>query len=414
MTGESGPKQPARFVVVGIGADGWSGLSARARAALDEATTVYGSARQLDLVAEHLTADTVPWRSPMSEHLREVLRDSSAHGTIHVLASGDPMFHGIGSTIVRQVGRDRVTIVPAPSSVSLAAAELGWDLASTTIVSTVTAPASAVVPELGDGIRLLVLSRDGSTPAEIAELCRAHGYGWTTMSVLENLGAATQAVRTGLARSWDDRPCAPLNITALDCVGPSSSHCPGLPDEAYEHDGQLTKQTVRALSVSALAPAAGQLLWDVGAGAGSIGIEWLRCTRDGRAVAFEADRLRAAALRRNAEKLGVGHRLTLAGAVPEALAGAADPDAVFLGGGVDRDVLDTAWDALMPGGRIVGNAVAIETQHLFIDAQERYGGSLTRLSVERAAPLGRLTAWRPALPIVQWVAVKDDAAREDT
>ncbi|WP_040517758.1 bifunctional cobalt-precorrin-7 (C(5))-methyltransferase/cobalt-precorrin-6B (C(15))-methyltransferase [Gordonia neofelifaecis] len=402
-----------RFVVVGIGADGWPGLSGRARDALADAAVVYGSARQVSLIDGHVAGRAVPWTSPMSDHLRDVLADRT-EPVVHVLASGDPMFHGIGTTIVNAVGRDRVTVISAPSSVSLAAAELGWDLATTVVVSTVTAPPEAVVPELGDGVRLLVLSRDGSTPAALAALCDDHGFGRTGVTVLENLGGGGQAMRSGTASEWDRTPCAPLNIVALDCRGPSASRAPGLPDGVYVSDGQLTKQTVRALTVSALRPAAGQLLWDVGAGSGSIGIEWLRATRDGRVVAFEADRDRAVTVRRNAERLGVGHRLTLAGSVPQAFAAAPSPDTVFLGGGADRTVLDDAWRALAPGGLIVGNAVAIETQQLFVDAHARLGGSLTRISVERAAPLGTMSAWRPALPIIQWAAVKDAATQEDS
>ncbi|WP_347958028.1 precorrin-6y C5,15-methyltransferase (decarboxylating) subunit CbiE [Gordonia aichiensis] len=424
MTGRFVPAGfvPARFVIVGIGADGWDGLAGRARTALLEANTVYGSARQLALLDDAVTADRIAWRSPMSAHLRELLTDHSPADdsptgeapTIHVLASGDPMFHGVGSSIVKAVGRDRVTVIPAPSSISLAAAELGWDLAGTRIVSAVTAPPEAVVPELSDGVRILVLSRDGSTPAALARICRDHGFGWTTITVLANLGGPDQHLRDGLARTWDDAPSAPLNVVALDCVGPARSSAPGLPDDDFENDGQLTKVTVRALTVSALRPAPGQLMWDVGAGSGSVGIEWLRASREGRVIAFEADAGRAAALVRNADRHGVGHRLTLAGPVPASLAQAPDPDTVFLGGGVDADVLDAAWGALLPGGRLVGNAVAVETQELFVAAHRRLGGTLTRLAPEHHAALGRLHAWRPALPIIQWVAVKPAAAQEDS
>ncbi|GAC78313.1 precorrin-6Y C5,15-methyltransferase (decarboxylating) [Gordonia malaquae] len=398
-----------RFVVVGMGADGWESLSSTARRSLEAATDVYGSARQLDLLPADLTAVRTPWRSPMSEHLASLAATIGGADVVHVLASGDPMFHGVGASLVRLVGPDRVTVHSSPSSVSLAAARLGWDLASTMVVSLVTAPVETLALNFTDGARLLVLSRDGSTPAQVAELLRSLGFGSSEMTVLGDLGGAAEHVVTGRADVWNDGAPA-LNVVAVDCVGPAVSRAPGLPDSHFANDGQLTKQPIRALTVSALAPAEGRLLWDVGAGSGSIGIEWLRQLRTGRVVAFESDTDRAAVATANACRHGVGDRYEMRGAAPASLDGAPTPDAVFIGGGMTADVLDAAWSALCVGGRIVANAVTIETERLLVEAAGARGGDLIRVSVERAAPLGRSTAWRPALPIVQWTAVKESGA----
>ncbi len=399
------------FVVVGIGADGWAGLTDRARDELRSATVVYGSTRQLELLPE-LDATTVAWRSPMSEHLQQVLSGSSdspaSDATVHVLASGDPMFHGVGSTIVNAVGRNRVRVLPTVSSASLACAQLGWDLSRTQVISTLRDDADVVVPALTDGRQILVLSRGAQTPAAIAEVLARTGFGWSTMTVLEQLGGPGQRIIESVARSYRPEPHDALNIVAIDCVGPRTTRLPGLPDDAYEHDGQLTKSAVRALTVTALAPGGRALLWDVGSGSGSVAIEWLRADSDGTAIAFEHDDVRAARLARNAARHGVAGSLTVRGAAPESLRDAPDPDAIFIGGGLDDEVLAAAWRALLPGGRLVANAVAVQSQSLLVEWHSRLGGLLRRFSIETVEPLGSMTTWRPALPIVQWVVTRTD------
>lgn len=400
-----------RFVVVGIGADGWDGLGGRARRELDGATVIYGSARQLALVPDTVGAERIAWRSPMSEHLAEVVAAGDERAVVHILASGDPMFHGLGSTVMKAVGRDRVTVLPSPSSISLAAAHLGWDLSDRApepveVVSLVTGDVDELVPVLTDGARLLVLSRDGNSPARVAELLREKGFGWSSMTVLAELGGPAEATFDGVARSWELAEAPALNVVAVQCVGPVISKAPGRRDDDYENDGQLTKQTVRAVTVSALAPAEGQLLWDVGAGSGSVAIEWLRLTRTGRAIAFEADAVRAGRIAENARAHGVAGRLTVAGAVPAALSAAPDPDVIFVGGGLDASVLDECLAVLETGGRLVANAVTLETEQLLVAAHAEHGGILTRLGVESAGALGTMTAWRPALPVVQWVVTR--------
>ncbi len=393
-----------RFVVVGIGADGWEGLGARARTELTRARVVYGSQRQLQLIPDG-PAQRRAWTSPMSQHLRQVL-NSDAEDDIHILASGDPMFHGVGTTIVRAVGAERVHVIPAVSSASLACARLGWDLADTTILTTVTRDVDTVAAALTDGLDLLVLSRDETTPAAIAGLLNDNGFGWSSVTVLEQLGGPDERVVRGVARTWVEPPGDPLNIVAISCVGPRRSTAPGLPDDAFDHDGQITKQPIRALTVSALAPSYRQLLWDIGSGSGSVAIEWLHAAPTGRVVAFERDIARTDRLLSNARTHAVADRLTVRGAAPDACTDAPPPDSVFIGGGLSDDVLTAAWTALMTQGRLVANAVTLENQTLLADWYARHGGSLRRFGIETAAPLGTMTTWRPSLPIVQWVVDK--------
>lgn len=397
----------ADVVVVGIGADGWRSLSSIAQSELSEALVVYGSTRQLALLPDDVVGATrVPWHSPMSAHLAE-LAASELDAPIHVLASGDPMFHGVGTSLVRAFGAERVRVISHPSSATLAAARLGWDLARTQVVSLVTASVDTLTAHLTDGAALLILSRDATTPADVADLVADSGFGASPFTVLSDLGADTERVHAGRADTWTGAPSA-LNVIAVDCVGPARSRAPGLDDDDFVHRGQITKRPMRALTVSALRPAEGQTLWDVGAGAGSIGVEWLRLTTTGRVVAFESDAERAADVVENARRHGVVDRLDLRGAAPAALTGAPKPDTVFIGGGMTTEALGIAWNALESGGRIVANAVTLETERLVVDAAGRWGGDLMRVSVERATPLGRSTAWRPALPIVQWTAVKTE------
>ncbi|GAC70275.1 bifunctional cobalt-precorrin-7 (C(5))-methyltransferase/cobalt-precorrin-6B (C(15))-methyltransferase [Gordonia soli] len=400
----SGPAAP-EFVVVGVGADGWAGLTIPAQNELTRASVIYGSPRQIDLLPL-LSADTRTWRSPMSAHLSEVLASPRGDHPIHILASGDPMFHGVGSSIVRAVGRDRVRVLPAVSSASLACALLGWDLARVEVVSLVTAEPEAIAPRLADGRDLLILSRDAATPAAVAAVLRSNGFGWSSMSVLEQLGGDRQRVVEGVARSWAHPVGDALNVIAIGCVGPRAGVMPGLDDDAFRHDGQITKQAFRALSVSALRPGGPQVLWDIGSGSGSVGIEWARADQHGRVIAFEASDERRDMLRDNSRRHGVDNRVSVRGAAPEAFDEAPDPDTVFIGGGLTDEVFDGAWSALLEGGRLVVNAVTLETQALVIDGYHRHGGMLRRIGIETAAALGTMTTWRPALPIVQWVVDK--------
>ncbi|MBB2934295.1 precorrin-6Y C5,15-methyltransferase (decarboxylating) [Amycolatopsis bartoniae] len=386
------------IVVVGIGADGWAGLPEPARAELTACDVLFGSARQLDLVPLDLPKH--PWPSPLLPALEELLSGHEGR-RFGVLASGDPLLSGIGTTLVKRFGD--VRIVPAVSSVTLARARLGWSAEETEVVSVVGRNVHRVTRALAPGARVLVLSSDASTPAAIAELLTQRGFGESKLTVLEQLGGAERRV-DGVARTWstnvDARIVDPLNVVAIDCSGIGLSTMPGLPDETFEHDGQLTKRDLRASALARLGPVPGQLLWDVGAGAGSVAIEWSRAHPRNRAIAVERDSERAARIGRNAERLGVPDLRVVTGAAPEALEGLPAPDAVFLGGGLSA--LDVCREALRPGGRLVAHAVTLESEQVLADAYRQHGGELVRLAVEHAAPLGRFTGWTPARTVTQW------------
>ncbi|WP_214412255.1 precorrin-6y C5,15-methyltransferase (decarboxylating) subunit CbiE [Sphaerisporangium fuscum] len=396
-------------MVVGIGADGWAGLPVDAQKEIAAAEVLMGSVRQLALVPD-TGAERIAWPSPLLPALRGLLAEHRDR-TVCVLASGDPMFHGIGTTLARILGPGRVRVLPHPSSVSLACARLGWPVEDTTVVSLVGRPPDLLNRILQPARRAVVLSADAGTPRRIAELLVAKGYGGSAMTVLQRLGGPDERITTGHASSrWPDLD--PLNVVAVEFradagVVPLSSVA-GLPDEAFEHDGQLTKREVRAVTMSRLAPRPGELLWDVGAGAGSIGIEWMRADPACRAVAVESRPERAARIRRNAAALGVPGLEVVTGSAPAALAGLQRPDAIFIGGGCTADgMVETCVNALSPGGRLVVNAVTVESEAVVAAWHARLGGDLLRIAVHRAGPVGGYTAWHPAMPVTIWTAVRE-------
>jgi precorrin-6Y C5,15-methyltransferase (decarboxylating) len=400
------PEHPATVTVVGIGADGWPGLGGTSIAALTSADVVFGSPRQLDLLPASVGADRVAWPSPLLPALPGLL-ETHRDRRLAVLASGDPMFHGIGATLVRLVGADRVRVLPHPSSVSLAAARLGWPLADTDVASLVTAPVETLHPLVNPGRRILVLSAGAETPARVAALLRERGYAGARLTVLEQLGGPGERTVTGTAGDWAAVDADPLNVVAVDCgSGPATSLVPGLPDAAYRSDGQLTKREVRAVTLAALAPAPGELLWDVGAGSGSIAIEWMRAHRTCRAVAVESHAERAATVRANAAALGVPGLRVVEGRAPGALAGLPTPTAVFIGGGVTRDgVVEACLASLPAGGRLVANAVTVESEAVLAAWYAKLGGELTRIAVQRGSPVGGFTGWRAMMPVTIWSVV---------
>ncbi|MCZ4560272.1 precorrin-6y C5,15-methyltransferase (decarboxylating) subunit CbiE [Rhodococcus sp. IEGM 1401] len=401
---------PTPIVVVGIGADGWDGLPLASRRAVEQADVVFGSARQVAGVQEHCS-ETRTWPSPLVPNLRPMI-DACTGSRVCVLASGDPMFHGIGVTLAREFGADRLRMYPAPSSVSLACARLGWALHHTTTVSLVNSPAETVLPELADGRRILVLSRGSSTPGEIALVLSANGFGASEMTVLEQLGGPAERVARGIAGESTFEGVDPLNVVALLCVrdpdAARHTRIPGLADSAYTGDGQMTKREVRALTLSALAPVPGELLWDIGGGSGTIAIEWMRTDESCRAVTFESSQVRREQIETNARLLGVPS-LVVHGGAPESFAAVSDavPDAVFIGGGLTgADMLEACWDAVRTGGRVVANSVTAESDSLLLTAAAKYGGELRRFQIYRGEPLGAFTTWRPQLPVTQWSATK--------
>ncbi|HEY6310438.1 MAG TPA: precorrin-6y C5,15-methyltransferase (decarboxylating) subunit CbiE [Streptosporangiaceae bacterium] len=396
--------------VVGIGADGWAGLSPRSRAAIEQADVLVGSPRQLSLLPEAVAGRRIPLPSPLLPGLPELIA-AHAGSALVVLASGDPMFYGIGSTLVRVLGT--VVVLPHPSSVSVAAARLGWPLDDVDVVSLVGRPRELLHPLLQPGRRVLALTAETTAATSIQALLSARGFGTSPVTVLGDLGSEQEVVAPA-----DGRPHSRLAIIAIECRLDAGAaplpRVPGLPDDAFEQDGQITKHEVRALALAALVPVPGQLLWDVGAGSGSVGIEWMRVHPASRAIAVEPRADRRDRVARNAAALGVPGLVVVAGSAPEGLSGLPRPDAVFIGGGVTAGgVVDACWDALPAGGRLVANAVTIEGQCALSYWRDRLGGALTRISLERADGLGTFTTWRPALPVVQW-SVRKASVREDT
>ncbi|MEU6619399.1 precorrin-6y C5,15-methyltransferase (decarboxylating) subunit CbiE [Streptomyces litmocidini] len=397
--------------VVGIGADGWDGLPGTARRALRAAEVLLGAPRQLGLLPEdECPGERIAWPSPLRPAVPGLL---AAHRgrAIAVLASGDPSFYGIARTLAETVGADHLRVHPHPSSVSYACARLGWPLEAVETLSVVARPLAALSAALHEGRRLLVLSEGADTAARVAELLRTTGWGGTRVRVLEQLGGPAERILDGTAADWPHERTDPLNVLALDCARDPGTlrlgAVPGLPDEAYEHDGQLTKRYVRAATLAALAPAPGELLWDVGGGSGSIGVEWMRTHRSCRAVAVERSPERAARITRNAETLGVPGLRVVTGPAPASLTGLPTPDAIFIGGGLTAPgLLDACWEALPSGGRLVANTVTLESEALLARWYGRHGGELVRLAVSTAVPVGGFTGWRQAMPVTQWSVTK--------
>jgi precorrin-6Y C5,15-methyltransferase (decarboxylating) len=397
---------PPRITVVGIGADGWPGVPERLRGLVLAADTVLGGPRHLAMLPRAPGQRRRAWPSPLREGLPDLLASLEGRAVV-ALASGDPLVSGIGSTLIDLLGADAVRVEPAVSSVALARARMGWPAEGSTVLSLVGRDPHLLMRDLAPGRRVLVLSSDAATPGTVAALLVGAGYGGSRMTVLGDLGADAESRSGSTARDWLGSPpeeVPRLHVLALELSGPAGRGLvAGLPDDAFEHDGQLTKRDLRASALARLAPSPGQHLWDVGAGAGSVGVEWMRAHPSCTATAVEADAGRAERIGRNADRLGVPGLRVVAGRAPDALEGLAPPDAVFVGGGATRPgVLDACLEALGPGGRLVVHGVTLETERLLADAYRRHGGELTRIAVETAAPIGAFTGWSPARTVTQW------------
>jgi precorrin-6Y C5,15-methyltransferase (decarboxylating) len=397
------------LTIAGIGEDGLAGLGAAAQAAIAEAELLIGGERHLALVPQRPGQERRSWPSPFAGAY--ALLRAERGRRVCVLASGDPMCFGIGSRLAAEYPADELRILPAVSSLSLAAARIGWALQEVRVLPAHKRSLARLALHLAPGVRLLVLSADGATPAQIAALLRERGFGASRMILLERLGGAAERRLEGTAGAWTSTECAALNLVAIECRAATGqqplSRRAGLPDDAYQHDGQLTKRDVRAATLARLAPQPGELLWDIGAGCGSIGIEWMRAEASCRAIAIEPERERRALIAHNAERLGVPELSLVAGRAPGALAQLPAPDAIFIGGGLTAEgVTEHCWQALRPGGRLVANGVTLQTEAALIALRARIGGELTRLSVAQAAPLGGFDGWRPAMPVTLLAAVK--------
>jgi precorrin-6Y C5,15-methyltransferase (decarboxylating) len=394
--------------IIGIGEDGRDGLSLAARTLLSQAAFVVGGARHLALAAP-VAGDTLAWPTPIGDAVPAIL---ARRGTpVCVLASGDPFLYGVGTMLAAHVPPDEFICIPAPSSFSLAAARLGWSLQGCRLVSVHGRDLMRLVPHLQPRAKILCLSWDETTPARIAALLTGRGFGASQLHVLEALGGPRAGTATAQAATFALPPGNPLNIVAIEVEADASARIvslgAGLPDDWFEHDGQITKREVRAMTLAALAPRRGDHLWDIGAGSGSVSIEWALLDPANRATAIEAHPDRAARIARNAASFGVPDIAIVTGRAPEALAGLPPPNAIFIGGGAGSGALvDQAYAALLPGGRLVVNAITIETQALLIRQFGDRGGDLTSIAVARADKVGGFHGWRPAMPITQWAVTK--------
>lgn len=412
MTNERATCTASRWLsIVGIGEDGVEGLSPVAQRLIASAELVVGGKRHLGLADGLIHGRRLAWPSPIGDAVPEIEKHRGR--PVVVLASGDPFHYGVGDLLQRSIPADEVLCLPHSSAFSLAAARLGWSLQDVALVSLHGRALEGIVRHLQPGARIIALSWDGDTPSKLARLLAERGMGGSALTVLEAMGGPRERLRRTTAAAFDLADVAPLNTIALEVAASPEATvlglAPGLDDALFEHDGQLTKREVRAATLSALAPRQGELLWDVGLGAGSVAIEWLLRHPSLKAIGIEERPERAARAARNAAKLGTPDLAIVQKRAPKAFEGLPPPDAVFIGGGLsDPGLFDAAWSALRPGGRLVANAVSLQSEGRLIELFQRHGGELVRLEVARAgkAGSGGVFVWRPAAPIIQWRARK--------
>ncbi|WP_209833609.1 precorrin-6y C5,15-methyltransferase (decarboxylating) subunit CbiE [Ruegeria sp. HKCCE3926] len=389
------------LTVLGLGEDGFDGLSPSGRQVLDRAEVIMGPPRHLSLLRE-TGAERVEWPVPFSEGL-PILKGLRGRQTV-VLASGDPFWFGAGSVIARNFDAGEWTALPGQSTFSLAAARLGWPLESTLTFGLHAAPLTRLRPHLAPGAHAILLLRDGKAVAELARYLTETGFADSALHVMQALGGPRENIRTvtlteALLGTFDHPVCVGLEVSG---AGPALSKASGKPDHIFETDGQITKRPIRALTLSALAPQRGEHLWDIGGGTGSISIEWLMCDPTLSATCFEPRADRAERIRRNADTLGQDRLNVVHGTAPEALSGVDLPDAVFIGGGLSANLLAWLRDALPKGTRLVANAVTLESEALLARWHEDLGGDLLRIELAQSAPLGPRRGWKSAYPVVQW------------
>jgi len=396
------------ITIVGIGEDGLDGLGKRARDVIADAEVFVGGDRHLEFVAD-CDAERVSWGKDF-DHGVAAIRKHEGHRVV-VLASGDPMHFGVGSTLSRRFGIDALEVIPAPGAFSLAAARLGWSLPDVTCLTVHGRSLETVNLYLRPGGRLIVLSWDGTTAGKLAALLTAKGFGDSTLGVLEHMGGTDENKITATASAWVQAETAALNTIAVDLVaGPDAvywSRAAGLPEAAYKHDNMITKREVRAVTLAALAPLAGETLWDVGAGNGSVAIEWLRLEPLAKAIAIEKTPARAENARFNALELGTPRLQVIEATAPDAFGDLdGDPDAIFAGGGLSADLLAACWHRLKPGGRLVANAVTLEGRAALMAQREAAGGELVQIAISREGAVGPRSALKPLMEVWQLRAHK--------
>ncbi|MBW3095746.1 precorrin-6y C5,15-methyltransferase (decarboxylating) subunit CbiE [Pseudohoeflea coraliihabitans] len=401
------------LTILGIGDDGLDSLTPPARTLFEQARTIIAPQRVLEKI-DCGDREVIAWTFGVKETIALL---KARRGTpVTVLATGDPMHFGIGATLLRNLQATEMRVLPSPSAFSLAAARLGWPLQEVAAISLHGRSVHALAAQLFPGQRILALTSTGRTVHEAAALLRQHGYGRSALSVLEHMGGrAERCLRLTAAELDETERFADFNTLAIECLADAGSvpvgAVPGLPDQLFEHDGQLTKREIRAVTLAHLAPRPAALLWDIGAGCGSVAIEWMRAAPGARAIAIEQKSERRALIAANALALGVPTLDIREGRAPEALAGLAPPDAVFIGGGLsDAALFDALWPVLKAGGRLVANAVTVEGEARLIALQAAHGGELVRMQISRAEPVGRFHGWKPLMPVTLWSVRKEAAA----
>lgn len=397
--------------VVGIGEDGFSGLGNIARSLVDQASILVGGRRHLAMLSNNDNREKLVWGSPIQHTVEEIIRRRPK--SVCVLASGDPMCFGIGVTLTRFIDISEMTIIPAPSAFSLACARLGWSLTDVETFSLCGRPVELANSYFYPGTKLLILSADKHTPGIIAEKLTKSGFCESKITILERMGGVDERIVTGIASQSGANftDIADLNTIAVECIADVGvtglSRLAGLPDNAYHHDGQLTKREVRAVTLAVLAPKPGELLWDVGAGCGSISIEWMRSHQKCRAIAIEQSTSRLQYISDNAANLGTPYIDIIQGKAPDALQNLSAPNVIFIGGGVTSEgVLETCWQALPKNGRLVANVVTIEGEQKLFEWYQKVGGELSRIAIQRAEPIGKFMGWKAMAPVTQWSVIK--------
>lgn len=392
------------LTIVGLSEDGPEGLSPASRKALDEAEVVVGAERHLSLLP-NLSGEIITWPVPFADGI-PLLLQNRGRKTV-ALASGDPFWHGAGTSLTKHLDRGEWQTLPAPSTMSLAAAALGWPLESTTTLGLHATPFARLRPHLANGTRAIVTLRDGEAVPTFAAWLTEIGFGASTLHVLEALGGPRQRIRETRAEAFDLSTIQHPVCVAIDAVGgPALTSVGGKEDAFFDNDGQITKRPVRALTLSALAPLPGEHLWDIGGGSGSIAIEWLLAHATTEATSVEIDPTRAKRISQNAANLGADRLTVVSGAAPNALDGLPTPDAVFIGGGISEEMLQAVWTALPESARLVANAVTLEAEVLLANWQADKGGNLLRIELAQSKPLGRKRGWKSSYPIVQWSVQK--------
>ncbi len=401
------PDTPAPWLhIVGIGEDGLAGLTPATRAVVEAAEVIVGGDRHHDLSGS-ITAERIAWPSPFDTMI-DTLRAQKGRRVV-VLVTGDPLWFSVGARIGRAIDPAEITYHPQVSAFQLAAARMGWSLADVETLTVHGRPVEQMIAFIQPDARLLILTTGEETPGQIARLLAERGFGASRMTVLAAMGGADERRFDGTAADWAHQVPA-FNTLAVDCIAAPDAallpRVPGLADALFQSDGTMTKQEVRAITLAKLMPMRGALLWDIGTGCGSVAIEWMRAARYASAIGIEPRADRRAMAAANALALGAPRLELIAGEAPGALVGLAPPDAVFIGGGLNAEVFTAAWAALKPLGRLVANAVTLETEAQLLDLNKRHGGQLVKLAVTRAEPVGTLMGWRPLMPVTQWSLVK--------